>query len=110
MQLVRESGVWHVGVADGPLVNRHKPSVDVLFRSVAEHAGAMAAGVILTGMGDDGARGLLQMRQAGAMTLGENEASCVVYGMPKEAMRRGAVIEELSLGEIPARLLSLAAA
>lgn len=110
MQLQRHAGGWLVTVADGPLVNRHKPSVDVLFRSVAEHAGPLALGVIMTGMGDDGARGLLQMREAGAFTLGENESSCVVYGMPKEAMRRGAVMEELPLGEIPGRVLELATA
>ena len=110
MQLLRHAGGWLVSVADGPLVNRHKPSVDVLFRSVAEHAGPLALGIIMTGMGDDGARGLLQMREAGAFTLGENEASCVVYGMPREAMRRGAVMEELALGEMPGRILEMVAA
>jgi two-component system chemotaxis response regulator CheB len=98
-----------VEVLDGPLVNRHRPSVDVLFRSVAKCAGANALGVIMTGMGDDGAVGLLEMRKAGAMTLGQDEESCVVYGMPKEAVKRGAVAKTVTLTaiarEIQAQLL-----
>ncbi len=93
-------------VIDGPLVNRHKPSVDVLFRSVAKHAGANALGILMTGMGDDGANGLLEMRQAGATTLGQDEASCVVYGMPKEAERRGAVMRQISLDQVPREIMA----
>jgi two-component system chemotaxis response regulator CheB len=97
MQMQRSGARYVVSVRDGPLVNRHKPSVDVLFRSVAQCAGANAAGLILTGMGDDGARGLLAMRQAGAETVAQDEASCVVFGMPKEAIRMGAACETLPL-------------
>ncbi len=97
MQLQRSGARYVVAVRDGPLVNRHKPSVDVLFRSVAQCAGANAAGMILTGMGDDGARGLLTMRQAGAETTAQDEASCVVFGMPREAIRMGAAGEVLPL-------------
>jgi two-component system chemotaxis response regulator CheB len=89
-----------VVVRDGPLVNRHKPSVDVLFKSVAQHAGRNALGVILTGMGDDGARGLLEMRSAGANTLAQDEASCVVFGMPREAIKLGAAAQVLPLGAV----------
>lgn len=74
---------------EGPLVARHRPSVDVLFRSAAHTAGSNALGIIMTGMGDDGARGLLEMRQAGAATIAQDEASCVVFGMPKEAIALG---------------------
>jgi two-component system chemotaxis response regulator CheB len=97
MQLMRSGAQYVVAVRDGPLVNRHKPSVDVLFKSVAQHAGRNAAGVILTGMGDDGARGLLEMRQAGARTAAQDEASCVVYGMPREAFRMGAADDVVPL-------------
>jgi two-component system chemotaxis response regulator CheB len=90
MQLRRSGAQYVVSVKDGPLVNRHKPSVDVLFKSVAQHAGRNALGAILTGMGDDGARGLLEMREAGAPTAAQDEASCVVFGMPREAIRMGA--------------------
>lgn len=102
--LQRSGAQYRVAVKDGPLVSRHRPSVDVLFRSVAAAAGSNAIGVIMTGMGDDGARGLLEMRQAGALTLAQDEASCVVYGMPKEAVRRGGVTRELSLERITALL------
>jgi two-component system chemotaxis response regulator CheB len=89
--LLRRSGAqYFVEVVDGPLVNRHRPSVDVLFRSTAGAAGSNAVGIIMTGMGDDGAAGLLEMRKAGARTVAQDEASCVVYGMPKEAVKRGA--------------------
>jgi len=91
MMLRADSNGYWVEVVEGPPVNRHKPSVDVLFRSVSQTAGKSAVGVICTGMGDDGARGLLEMKEAGAVTLGQNEASCVVYGMPREAMKLGAV-------------------
>jgi two-component system chemotaxis response regulator CheB len=109
MMLRRNGAQYHVEVLDGPLVNRHRPSVDVLFRSVAKCAGANALGVIMTGMGDDGAVGLLEMRKAGAMTVGQDEESCVVYGMPKEAVKRGAVAKTVTLTaiarEIQAQLL-----
>jgi len=104
MQLTRSGAQYVVSVRDGPLVNRHKPSVDVLFKSVAHCAGRNAVGVILTGMGDDGARGLLEMRRAGAATAGQDEASCVVYGMPREAARLGAVADVLPLGDVAAWL------
>ncbi len=97
MTLLRSGAQYVVCVRDGPLVNRHKPSVDVLFKSVAHCAGANALGVILTGMGDDGARGLLEMRHAGAHTAAQDEASCVVYGMPKVAVELGAATCTLPL-------------
>jgi two-component system chemotaxis response regulator CheB len=87
-------------LVSGPLQSGHRPSVDVLFNSVAKTAGAAAVGVILTGMGRDGAEGLLAMRQAGAATIGQDEASCVVYGMPKSAMQLGAVQLQLPLHKI----------
>ncbi|MGC4060436.1 MAG: chemotaxis response regulator protein-glutamate methylesterase [Aquabacterium sp.] len=99
--LERNGAQYRVAVVDGPPVSRHRPSVDVLFRSVARAAGRNALGVIMTGMGDDGARGLKEMRDAGARTLGQDEDSCVVYGMPKEAMRMGGVERELPLDAIP---------
>jgi two-component system chemotaxis response regulator CheB len=99
--LLRRSGAqYHVEVVDGPLVNRHRPSVDVLFRSVAKCAGANAHGIIMTGMGDDGAAGLLEMHQAGARTTAQDEESCVVFGMPKEAIKRGGVDRVLPLSAI----------
>jgi two-component system chemotaxis response regulator CheB len=99
--LLRRSGAqYHVDVVDGPLVNRHRPSVDVLFRSVAKCAGANALGIIMTGMGDDGAAGLLEMRNAGAQTLAQDEASCVVFGMPREAIKRGAAQRTVPLEAI----------
>lgn len=104
MLLKRSGAQYHVEVVEGPLVNRHRPSVDVLFRSVAKFAGKNALGIIMTGMGDDGARGLKEMRDAGAYTLGENEETCVVYGMPKEAMKLGAVCEEIPLQQIAGRI------
>ncbi len=109
--LLRRSGaVYSVEVREGPLVCRHRPSVDVLFRSVAKVAGPNAIGVIMTGMGDDGARGLVEMRTAGARTIGQDEHSCVVYGMPAEARRMGGVEEELPLDRIPNAILRLAQA
>ncbi|GLK89827.1 protein-glutamate methylesterase/protein-glutamine glutaminase [Pseudomonas turukhanskensis] len=101
MQLKRSGAQYFVEVIDGPPVNRHKPSVDVLFRSVAKHAGHNALGVIMTGMGDDGARGLLTMREAGARTIAQDEASCVVFGMPKEALRLEAAQSTEALGNLP---------
>jgi two-component system chemotaxis response regulator CheB len=104
--LVRRSGAQYVvDVVDGPLVNRHRPSVDVLFRSVAHSAGANALGVVMTGMGGDGAAGLLEMRKAGSATLAQDEASCVVYGMPKEAVKRGAVERVVPLGAIASEIM-----
>lgn len=100
MQLKRSGAQYHVTIQDGPPVNRHKPSVDVLFRSVAREAGKNAIGVIMTGMGDDGARGLLEMRAAGALTAAQDEASCVVFGMPKEAIARGAAAQIIALSQI----------
>ncbi|BDU75543.1 protein-glutamate methylesterase/protein-glutamine glutaminase [Mesoterricola sediminis] len=100
--VVRRSGAqYQVEVVSAPPVNRHCPSVDVLFRSVAKFAGRNARGVIMTGMGDDGARGLLEMRQAGAQTFAQDEESCVVFGMPKEAIRMGAADRVVSLSQIP---------
>jgi two-component system chemotaxis response regulator CheB len=90
--LLKRSGArYYVEVKQGPLVSRHRPSVDVLFRSTARYAGQNAVGVIMTGMGDDGARGMLEMRQAGAYTIAQDEATCVVYGMPQEAVKLSAV-------------------
>ena len=106
MMLRRSSGRYSVEVADGPLVSRHRPSVDVLFRSVAQAAGSRAVGAILTGMGDDGAQGLLEMRRAGAPTVAQDEATCIVFGMPKEAIACGAVQEVVPLGRIAATVLS----
>jgi len=100
MQLKRSGAQYGVSILDGPLVNRHKPSVDVLFRSVAREAGKNAVGVIMTGMGDDGARGLLEMREAGALTAAQDEASCVVFGMPKEAIARGGAAHVVGLNQI----------
>ncbi len=100
--LLRRSGAqYRVELKDGPLVSRHRPSVDVLFRSVANAAGPNALGVIMTGMGDDGAHGLKEMRDAGAHTYGQDEDTCVVYGMPKEAVKLGGVQEEVPLDQIP---------
>ncbi|AWL13120.1 Protein-glutamate methylesterase [Saliniradius amylolyticus] len=93
MSLKRSGAFYYVGVKPGPAVNRHCPSVDVLFKSAAKVAGKNAVGFILTGMGDDGARGLLEMREAGAMTYAQDEATSVVFGMPKEAIKRQAVPE-----------------
>jgi Chemotaxis response regulator containing a CheY-like receiver domain and a methylesterase domain len=105
MMLKRNGAYYHVEVMDGPLVNRHRPSVDVLFRSVAKYAGKNALGIIMTGMGDDGARGLLEMHDAGALTLAQDEASCVVYGMPKEAVKLGAADRILPLDALPRAIL-----
>jgi two-component system chemotaxis response regulator CheB len=100
MMLTRSGAFYHVQVVDGPLVNRHRPSVDVLFRSVARFAGRNASGIIMTGMGDDGARGLKEMLDAGAHTVAQDEASCVVFGMPKEAIKLGAAKRVLPLKDL----------
>ncbi|MHA6718101.1 protein-glutamate methylesterase/protein-glutamine glutaminase [Sphingomonas sp. RS6] len=107
--LERQGARYHVSVRDGPLVSRHRPSVDVLFRSAARNAGANAVGIIMTGMGDDGARGLLEMQQAGARTFAQDEATSVVFGMPKEAIARGAADRVIPLGQIARELLAATA-
>lgn len=107
MVLKRQGAQYFVEVLDGPQVNRHRPSVDVLFRSVAKSAGANAMGIILTGMGDDGAAGLLEMREAGARTLAQDEESCVVFGMPKEAIKRGGVDRTLPLSEVAREMVGM---
>jgi two-component system chemotaxis response regulator CheB len=96
--MIRKTGARYcVEINEGPLVNRHRPSVDVLFRSVAKYAGPNAIGIIMTGMGDDGAKGLLEMKQSGAYTIAQDEASCVVFGMPKVAIKLGAATTVLPL-------------
>jgi two-component system chemotaxis response regulator CheB len=106
--LHRRDAYHVVDVMDGPPVCRHRPSVDVLFRSVAQTAGACAVGVILTGMGDDGAAGLLEMKEAGAATIAQDERTSVVFGMPGEAVRRGAALEVLPLSQIAPAMLRAA--
>lgn len=107
--LVQRSGArYFVSLKNGPLVSRHRPSVDVLFRSAAQVLGRNGIGVIMTGMGDDGARGLLEMRETGAYTLGQNEESCVVYGMPKEALKLNATQVECALDKVASKILTLA--
>jgi len=104
--LLKRSGArYYVDIKDGPLVCRHRPSVDVLFRSAARYAGQNAVGVILTGMGDDGARGMLEMKQAGATTIAQDEATCVVFGMPNEAIKRDAVDKVLPLEAVAGAIL-----
>ncbi len=108
MQVRRSGAQYHAEVRDGPPVNRHRPSVDVLFRSVAQCAGRNALGILMTGMGDDGARGLLLMHEAGARTVAQDEASSVVFGMPREAIRLGAADSVLALADIPAAMVEYA--
>ena len=103
--VLRQTGT--IALDEGPPVSRHRPSCDVLFRSIAQTAGRNAIGVILTGMGDDGARGLREMRAAGARTLGQDEASCAIFGMPKQALLHGAVEELLPLTWIAPAILRL---
>lgn len=106
--LLKRSGArYYVEVKDGPLVSRHRPSVDVLFRSGSRYAGKNAIGVIMTGMGDDGARGLLEMKEEGARTLAQDEESCIVFGMPKEAIKLGAAEKIVSLDDIAPEILRL---
>ncbi|NVM75828.1 two-component system chemotaxis response regulator CheB [Duganella sp. SG902] len=107
MVLRRGGARYQVEIVDAPPVNRHRPSVDVLFRSVAQCAGRNALGVIMTGMGDDGARGLRELREAGAHTIAQDEASCVVYGMPKAAVKLDAACRVLPLREIPAAVVAV---
>lgn len=109
MMLKRSGAYYYMEIVDGPLVNRHRPSVDVLFRSTAKCAGANALGIIMTGMGDDGARGLKEMRDAGASTIAQDEASCVVFGMPKEAIRMGGAQRVQSLNDLPRSMLEFGA-
>lgn len=104
MQLRKAGGQYFVVVADGPPVNRHKPSVDVLFRSAAECAGRDTLGIILTGMGDDGARGMKQLHDQGARTIAQNEATCIVFGMPKEAIAVGAIDDVLAINDVAAAI------
>lgn len=105
MSLRKAGGQYHVSVADGPAVNRHKPSVDVLFRSAAECAGADVLGIILTGMGDDGARGMKLLHDGGGRTIAQDEASCVVFGMPREAIKLGGVDAVLPLDAMAEAIL-----
>ncbi|HEY4164679.1 MAG TPA: chemotaxis response regulator protein-glutamate methylesterase [Dongiaceae bacterium] len=105
MLLQRSGARYFVSIKDGPLVSRHRPSVDVLFRSAARYAGANAVGIIMTGMGDDGARGLAEMKTAGAYTVAQDEATSVVFGMPKEAIARGAVDKIIPLQNIAGEII-----
>lgn len=104
--LKRSGSRYYVQLKDGPLVSRHRPSVDVLFRSTARYAGKNAIGVIMTGMGDDGSQGLLEMKETGAYTIAQDENSCVVFGMPGEAIKKGAHCSVVSLSKIPSHILS----
>jgi two-component system chemotaxis response regulator CheB len=105
MLLQRSGQRYYIAIKDGPAVSRHRPSADVLFRSAAQYAGSNALGIIMTGMGDDGAKGLLEMRRLGAATRAQDEESCVVFGMPKEAIARGAVEKVVSLAQIPREIM-----
>lgn len=106
MQIRKAAGQYYVVVIDGPPVNRHKPSVDVLFRSAAEHGGRDVLGILMTGMGDDGARGMKVLHDGGARTIAQNEETCVVFGMPKEAIKLQAVDEILPLEDIARAILA----
>jgi two-component system chemotaxis response regulator CheB len=105
MLLQRTGRRYHIAIKDGPPVSRHRPSADVLFRSTAQYAGPNALGIIMTGMGDDGAKGLLEMRKLGSTTRAQDEESCVVFGMPKEAIACGAVEKIVSLSQIPREIM-----
>ncbi|ABB32643.1 response regulator receiver modulated CheB methylesterase [Geobacter metallireducens RCH3] len=106
--LLKRSGArYYVEIKDGPLVSRHRPSVDVLFRSAARYAGKNAVGVIMTGMGDDGASGMKEMRDAGAVTIAQDEATCIVFGMPNEAIKRGGADRVIPLDTIAREVLRL---
>jgi len=106
MELRRSGARYYVTLNQEPPINRHRPSVDVMFRSVARYAGGNSLGVMLTGMGNDGAAGMLEMKQAGAFNVAQDEASCVVFGMPKEAIKAGGVDKILPLSAIPGALLA----
>lgn len=110
MLVQRLGSQYRIAIKDGPPVSRHRPSADVLFRSAAQAAGANALGIIMTGMGDDGANGLLEMRKAGAQTIAQDEESCVVFGMPREAIERGAAAKIVSLDRIPVEISRFGAA
>jgi two-component system chemotaxis response regulator CheB len=110
MLLKRSGARYFVEIKDGPLVCRHRPSVDVLFRSAARYGGRNCVGVIMTGMGDDGAKGMLEMKEAGARTIAQDERSCVVFGMPNEAIKRGAVDRVIPLENIAAEVLRICGA
>lgn len=108
--LLKRSGArYYVEVKDGPLVSRHRPSVDVLFRSTARYAGKNAVGIILTGMGDDGAQGMKEMHDAGAVTIAQDEATCVVFGMPNEAIKLGGVDKVMAIDKIAGEMMRLCA-
>ena len=106
MMINRKGNYYDVTVKEGPLVSRHRPAVDVLFRSVAKNGGKNVLGIILTGMGDDGAAGMFEMKQSGTRTIAQNEDTCVVFGMPKEAIKRGGVDEVLPLYDIPNEIMN----
>jgi two-component system chemotaxis response regulator CheB len=106
MLLYRSGGAYRVKIKTGPRVHYQRPSVDVLFQSVAKNAGRNAVGVLLTGMGADGAKGLLSMRENGANTIAQDEKSCVVFGMPKEAIKLGAVDEVVPLSNISRSIIN----
>jgi two-component system chemotaxis response regulator CheB len=106
--LLRRSGArYYVEVKDGPRVHHQRPSVDILFKSTAKYAGSNAVGVILTGMGADGAEGLLEMKRAGAKTIAQDEKTCVVFGMPKEAIKLGAADKVVPLGNVTHEILRM---
>lgn len=106
--LLKRSGArYYVEIKEGPLVSRHRPSVDVLFRSASRYAGKNACGVIMTGMGDDGSKGMLEMKEAGSINIAQDERSCVVFGMPNEAIKAGAVDHILPLDSIAGKVISL---
>jgi two-component system chemotaxis response regulator CheB len=104
--LKRSGAKYYVQVREGPLVSRHRPSVDVLFRSAARYSGSNTIAIIMTGMGDDGAKGMLEIREAGGYTIAQDEASCVVFGMPKEAIKLDAVKKVASLNSLSSSLLT----
>ncbi len=108
MVLKRSGATYYVNIKDGPLVKRQRPAVEVLFNSVSKYAGKNAIGVILTGMGSDGADGMLKMKESGSKNIAQDEKSCVVFGMPKEAIKKGGVDHIVSLEKIPEQMLNLA--
>ena len=107
MILRRSGGRYYVEVKTGPMVHHQRPAVDVLFKSTAKYAGANAIGVILTGMGADGAEGLLEMKKAGAGTIAQDEKTCVVFGMPKEAIKLGGVDKIVSIDQVASEIIKL---
>ncbi len=107
MLLKRSGARYYVEVKSGPLVSRHRPSVDVLFRSASRYAGKNACGVIMTGMGDDGAKGMLELKESGAVTIAQDEATCIVFGMPKEAIKLGGVNQILPLDTIAGAVIRI---